>query len=57
MHKENKEKNKETDYKRSDPISFQILLIKWIEDLMIITIVIHAYKGILSCNKTTHAIS
>ena len=32
MHKENREKNKENEYKRSDPISFQVLFIKWIDD-------------------------
>ena len=32
MHKENKEKNKETEYKRSDPIYLQVLLFKWIND-------------------------
>ena len=32
MHKENREKNKETEYKRSDPVYFQVLLIRWIGD-------------------------
>ena len=32
MHKENREKNNEIKYKRSDPIYFQVLLIKGIDD-------------------------
>ena len=32
MHKENREKNKDIEYKRSDPIAFQVLLIKLIDD-------------------------
>ena len=62
MHKKNREKNKETEYKRNDAISFQVLLIDWIDDepimnWLIITIVIHPYKGKLSWWKTTHASS
>ena len=61
MHKENREKNKETKYNRSDPISFQVLLIKWIDvepmTWLIITTVILPCKGKLSWWKTTHASS
>ena len=32
MYRENREKNKETEYKRIDPIYVQVLLIKWIDD-------------------------
>ena len=32
MYSENREKNKETKYNRIDPISVQVLLIKWIDD-------------------------
>ena len=39
MHKENREKNNETDYKR------RIVIDYWSNELMIITIVIHPYKG------------
>ena len=55
MHKENREKNKETKYKRSDPMNNRILN-QWL-DWLIITIVIHPYKGKLSWFKTTHASS
>ena len=62
MNKKNREKNKETGYKRSYPISFQVLLMKWIHDesimnWLIIKIVIHPYKGKMSWYKTTHASS
>ena len=54
MHKENREKNNENEYKRSDPISSKYYRSN---ELMIITIVINPYKGKLSWWKTTHVIS
>ena len=53
MHKEYREKNKGTEYKRNDPMN-NLLLNQWLY-WFIITIVIHPYKGKLSWWKTTHA--